>query len=96
MRRLGSGDRAEPRPAVIVLSAHDDFHLVREAFKLGAGDYLLKSELEAGPLRSALAKAAAGLSESRDRTAAILERRHLDSLKAQVLRDLLVGPRPTR
>ncbi|GEM_PF-423405 len=92
LRRLGSGDRAEPCPAVIVLSAHDDFHLVREAFKLGAGDYLLKSELEAGPLRSALAKAAAGLSESRDRTAAILERRHLESLKAQVLRDLLVGP----
>jgi two-component system, response regulator YesN len=92
LRRLGPGEGPEPCPAVIVLSAHDDFHLVREAFKLGAGDYLLKSELEAGPLRAALAKAAAGLSESKDRTVAILERRQLESLKSQVLRDLLAGP----
>src|SRR6185436_16941709 len=37
LRRL----RAEPLPrpiAVIVLSAHDDYHLVRDAFKLGAAD----------------------------------------------------------
>ena len=100
LRRLRPGDMPgdEPgglpmsRPAVIVLSAHDDFHLVREAFKLGAGDYLLKSELEAVPLRAALAKAAAGLSESKDRTVAILERRQVESLKSQVLRDLLAAP----
>jgi len=91
LRRMGQGDKGEPGPAVIVLSAHDDFHLVREAFKLGAGDYLLKSELEAAPLRAALAKAAGGLSESRDRTVAILERRQVESLKAQVLRDILAG-----
>ena len=92
LRRLRPEGGAAPGPAVIVLSAHDDFHLVREAFKLGAGDYLLKSELEAEPLRAALAKAASGLSESRDRTVAILERRHVESLKAQVLRDILSGP----
>jgi two-component system response regulator YesN len=79
-------------PAVIVLSAHDDFHLVREAFKLGAGDYLLKAELEAEALRAVLAKAVSGLSELRDRSVDILERRQLESLKAQVLRDLLAGP----
>jgi two-component system, response regulator YesN len=92
LRRLRPGEAGGSSPAVIVLSAHDDFHLVREAFKLGAGDYLLKLELEAGPLRAALAKAVAGLSESRDRAAAILERRQLEGLKAQVLRDLLAGP----
>ena len=57
LRRL----RAEPprRPmAVVVLSAHDDYHLVRSAFQLGATDYLLKSELDADLLRTALEKAA--------------------------------------
>ena len=33
-------------PAVMVLSAYDEYHLVRSAFTLGARDYLLKSELE--------------------------------------------------
>jgi two-component system response regulator YesN len=88
LRRL----RAEPPPrppAVIVLSAHDDYHLVRDAFKLGAIDYLLKRELDAETLRAALDKAAAGLAQSSERTAAILQRRQLEFLKAQVLRDLL-------
>lgn len=30
---------------IVVLSAYDEFHLVKEAFKLGARDYLLKSEI---------------------------------------------------
>lgn len=84
--------RAEPPPrptAVVVLSAHDDYHLVRDAFKLGAIDYLLKSELDARTLRTALEKAASGLAPSGERTAAILQRRQLEFLKAQVLRDLL-------
>jgi two-component system response regulator YesN len=91
LRRL----RAEPAPrptAVIVLSAHDDYHLVREAFKLGATDYLLKRELDAEPLRAALEKAASGLASSSERTAAILQRRQLELLKARVLRDVLAAP----
>ena len=56
LRRLQDRESHRPRlgalPAVIVLSAHDDFHLVREAFTLGAGDYLLKSELEAQALKA--------------------------------------------
>lgn len=91
LRRL----RADPPPrplAVIVLSAHDDYHLVRDAFKLGATDYLLKRELEADTLRAALEKAASGLLPSTERTAAILQRRQLEFLKAQVLRDLLAMP----
>jgi two-component system response regulator YesN len=93
LRRL----RAEPpaRPiAVVVLSAHDDYHLVRSAFQLGAVDYLLKSELDGEALLAALDKAASGLLTSGERTAAILQRRQLEFLKAQVLRDLLAGAAP--
>lgn len=39
MRKLPSA------PYVIVLSAFNDFHLVRKAFRLGAGDYLLKTDI---------------------------------------------------
>lgn len=88
LRRLQAEPPPRP-PAVIVLSAHDDYHLVRDAFKLGASDYLLKRELDAETLRAALDKAAAGLALSSERTAAILQRRQLEFLKAQVLRDLL-------
>jgi two-component system response regulator YesN len=93
LRRL----RAEPPPrptAVVVLSAHGDYHRVRDAFKLGASDYLLKSELDADTLRTALEKAALGLAPSGERTAAILQRRQLEFLKAQVLRDLLSATAP--
>lgn len=93
LRRL----RAEPPPrpmAVVVLSAHDDYHLVRDAFRLGATDYLLKSELDAATLRAALDKAASGLTLSGERTAAILQRRQLEFLKAQVLRDYVSGSAP--
>jgi len=93
LRRL----RAEPPPrptAVIVLSAHDDYHLVRNAFTLGATDYLLKSELDPDTLRAALEKAASGLAPSGERAAAILQRRQLEFLKAQVLRDLLSADTP--
>jgi len=88
LRRLRADPPQRP-PAVVVLSAHDDYHLVRDAFHLGAADYLLKSELDAGVLAAALAKAASGLAPSGEQTAAILERRQVGFLKAQVLRDLL-------
>jgi two-component system response regulator YesN len=80
------------RPAVVVLSAHDDFHLVRQAFTLGASDYLLKGELDGAALRAALEKAASGIAESRERDDAIIQRRHLELLKAQVLKDILGAP----
>jgi two-component system response regulator YesN len=80
------------RPAVVVLSAHDDFHLVREAFTLGASDYLLKGELDGAALRAALEKAASGIAESGERDAAIVQRRHLELLKEQVLKDILAAP----
>lgn len=35
----------EYMPNIIVLSGYDEFHLVREAFRLGIEDYLLKSDI---------------------------------------------------
>ena len=46
------------RPQVIVLSAHDDFPMVREAFKLGVTDYLLKSEMDPARIEDLLDAAA--------------------------------------
>lgn len=47
-------------PGVLVLSGYDDFKLVRESFRLGAGDYLLKADLNeellAAVLKDFLAK----------------------------------------
>lgn len=39
-------------PYVIVLSAFNDFYLVRRAFRLGAGDYLLKTDMNEKTLTS--------------------------------------------
>lgn len=44
LKELGKKDQL---PVVLVLSGYDDFKLVREAFRLGAYDYLLKSDLTA-------------------------------------------------
>lgn len=93
LRRVASLPRARI-PATVVLSAHDEYPLVRQAFTLGAVDYLLKGELDAGTMRAALDKAASGLAASRERDAAILQRRHLEVLKAQVVRDLLTTQAP--
>lgn len=48
--------RASARmPVTVVLSGYDEFELVREAFRLGAYDYLLKANLTEGALRRLLA-----------------------------------------
>lgn len=47
----------EKEVAVIVLSVLDDFHHVREALRLGAVDYLLKSSITEESLREALRQA---------------------------------------
>ena len=67
LKRLaaGEGGRKENPPAVIVLSAFDDFHLVRTAFTLGARDYVLKSEMEGESLLTLLVRTAEGMEESR-------------------------------
>jgi two-component system response regulator YesN len=79
-------------PAVIVLSAHDNFHLVRTAFTLGAIDYVRKEEMEGDSLLAVLKKAAAGIEKTQGADASLIERRQVDFLRAQMLRDLLAEP----
>jgi two-component system response regulator YesN len=79
-------------PAVIVLSAHDDFHLVRTAFTLGAVDYVRKEEMEGDSLLAALNKAATGIEKSPAADSAVIERKQADFLRGQMLRDLLAEP----
>lgn len=50
-------------PQILVLSGYDDFKLVREAFRMGAQDYLLKADLDAQVLETALT----GLKEKESR-----------------------------
>ena len=94
LRRIaaGEGGHRDAPPAVIVLSAYDDFHLVRTAFTLGARDYMLKAEMEGDSLLALLQKTAAGIEESRERTSSIIDRTQVEFLRAQTLRDLLAGP----
>ncbi|MGA2763470.1 MAG: helix-turn-helix domain-containing protein [Spirochaetia bacterium] len=84
--------RAGRPPAVIVLSAYDNFHLVRTAFTLGALDYVRKEEMEGDSLLAVLKKAAAGIEKTQEADASLIERRQVDFLKAQMLRDLLAEP----
>ena len=94
LRRIaaGEGGRRENPLAVIVLSAYDDFHLVRTAFTLGARDYVLKTEMEGELLLSLLRTTAEGIEESRERTSSILARTQVEFLRVQTLKDLLPGP----
>lgn len=51
--------------AVLFLSSYDTFEYARRAFKAGAGDYILKSEMDDGRLLSVLKRAAEGLAVRR-------------------------------
>lgn len=51
---LRSLKESRAAPVSIALSGYDEFELVREAFRLGAYDYLLKSNLNAEILRTLL------------------------------------------
>jgi two-component system response regulator YesN len=89
---LRRASNASATRAVIVLSAYDDFHLVRTAFTLGAVDYVRKEEMEGDSLLAALKKAAVGIDKSRDSGSSVIERRQVEFLRAQMLRDLLAEP----
>lgn len=51
LRRLGEGT---VMPVTVVLSGYDEFELVREAFRLGVYDYLLKANLTTATLEQLL------------------------------------------
>jgi len=74
-----------PAPAVVVLSAHDDFPLVRRAFNLGAKDYMLKSEVDGDKLLAMFRKAADSQGQPR------LEAREKEFLADRWLGDVLTG-----
>ncbi|MCF7934599.1 MAG: response regulator [Spirochaetia bacterium] len=56
-------------PAIIVLSANNNFLAVREAFKLGITDYLLKSEIDEQTLLAELQKVSRTITKVQDSTA---------------------------
>lgn len=63
LHQLSAGYTAV-NPAVIVLSAYDDFSLVREAFQLGVTNYTLKSEINETVLLNLLSEAEERLDRS--------------------------------
>ncbi len=80
-----------PVPYVIVLTGHDEFSMVREAFKLGASDYLLKSELDPEKLAPLLEAAARRLERFGGPAGAA---GHAVALKHETLHRLLESDRP--
>lgn len=78
-------------PAVIIISAFDEFSLVREAFTLGAMDYLLKADISFDKVRDLLVQAAATIDKQQERTP-----KHLvdERLRQQILLDMLSSSRP--
>lgn len=49
-------NRQQQLPCTVVLSSYDDFKMVRESFRMGACDYLLKSDLNEEMLGNLLAR----------------------------------------
>ena len=97
------------RPAVAVLSAYDDFALVREAFTLGACDYILKADMTGEKVLEVLRRAAAALREREEAPSTVpgphegieepslaggRSRRIDERLRQQILRDLLASGNP--
>jgi two-component system response regulator YesN len=80
-----------PLPEVIVLTAHQEFGMVREAFQLGARDYLLKSELEPQALGPLLAAAAGRIARSGGRPSTAVQ---AAALKQELLQELLRAEDP--
>jgi two-component system response regulator YesN len=94
LQRLGDFCQSVGRrvPATVVLSASNDFPLVRQAFTLGARDYLLKAEVDANRMLAVVQKACEGLADDPRGSRTILQRRHRDFLKQKLLKDLLTSP----
>ena len=67
MNRMVSNRELPVMPKVLVLSGYDDFNLVRESFRLGAGDYLLKADLNETMLETVLKRLNDEWQDSEDR-----------------------------
>lgn len=80
-------------PEIVVLSAHDDFSLVREAFKAGIRDYILKADLDPARVLEVARTAVSRIEEQQaDETRrANLVRRDAALLKQEILKRLVTG-----
>jgi len=87
LRRLGERSRI---PQIIVLTAHDEFSMVREALRLGVTDYLLKSELDGQRVEELLAAAAQRIRQAGAAPAAT----HTAARKQELLARLLATDDP--
>lgn len=74
---------------IIVLSSYNDFQYVRDAFKLGVQDYVLKSELTSGQLLKLLQKAAETIADTHRSKMVKLD--NLSVLAHSLLQDSLNG-----
>jgi len=88
LERLQVSDR---RPEIIILSAYDDYPLVREAFKRGASDYILKAELDQERILQLLRAVAERIEDKRKASSSPQElvRREARYLKEDILKRLL-------
>jgi YesN/AraC family two-component response regulator len=83
-------NREDHIPAVIVLSGYDDFKLVREAFRLGAYDYLLKADLNEEIFTAMIKKMEEEVFASSGND---LESIEDSSIESRLLADMAVGKR---
>lgn len=79
---------------ILVLSSYDDFHLVKEAMKLGAEDYLLKLEIEPEALINILIKIACTIEEERQKEDEQVSRenqllKNINVMRRNFLRDVV-------
>lgn len=82
-------------PRVIVLSGHEEYHLVREAFKEGADDYVLKGDLETDTLLPMLKALAHEVEHSSPQSGDSDQRSRQEAAIAheEILRSILRGSR---
>jgi len=62
---------------VIILSAHDNYDLVRQGFRLGISDYIVKSEMNKGEILKHLQNAAAQINQPKSTDLDDIEKSHL-------------------
>lgn len=77
-------------PVMVVLSAYEDYKLVRSAFKFGVIDYILKTDIDAPKVRELMANVVGRLREKGERTPAKEDGQAVS--KERILKKLLLEP----
>ncbi|MCK4518418.1 response regulator, partial [Candidatus Babeliales bacterium] len=83
---------------LIVLSAYDDFYLVRDAFKLGVQDYIIKTEMKPATVLAVLQNVARTMNSSEATADGAQDNQAVLQFpcdKQQLLKDLLTGTEST-